>query len=127
VDPKPIIRIVLALASCVAGADFPDARQREHHYDDLFTAFDVWCVGLSNESFKHVDDDEAWYRIHLERSLRPHDAFELQDDPEVYEETKHSRGTLRRRMAPLTTDDAAHHAIHLIRIQLLDFSMAILV
>jgi len=113
VDPKPVIRIVLALASLVTGVDFPDARLCEHNYDDLFTAFDVWCAGLSNESFKHVDDDEAWYRILLEHSLQPHDAFELQDDPKVDDETKHLRGTLRWRMAPLTTDDAAHHAIHL--------------
>ncbi len=113
VDPKPVIRMVLALASRVDGVAFPDARQREHDYGDSFTAFDVWCAGLSNESFKHVDDDEAWYRILLERSLRPHDGFELQDDPEVDKEAKQSRGAVRRRMAPLTTDDAAYHGIHL--------------
>ncbi len=105
--------MVLALASRVDGVAFPDARQREHDYGDSFTAFDVWCAGLSNESFKHVDDDEAWYRILLERSLRPHDGFELQDDPEVDKEAKQSRGAVRRRMAPLTTDDAAYHGIHL--------------
>src|SRR5260370_22900080 len=54
--PKPVIRIVLALASTEAGVNFPEQRGREHRYDDLFTAFDVWCAGLSNDPFRHIYD-----------------------------------------------------------------------
>jgi hypothetical protein len=115
VDPKPVIRIVFALAAVDAGVDFPEARQRDHHHDDSFTAFDVWCAGLGEKAFKHIDGDLRSYQLLLERSLRPHDAFELQDGgkgPE-HDETRRLRGSLRRRMAPLTTDKDAHHAIHL--------------
>jgi hypothetical protein len=119
VDPKPVIRIVFALAAVQAGVNFPNTRQREHHHPDKFTAFDVWCAGLGNKAFKHTDGDLASYRLLLERSLRPHDAFNLLDDskekgsegPE-HDETRRTRGSHRRRMAPLTTDIDAHHAIH---------------
>ncbi len=114
VDAKPVIRIVLALASTKAGVNFPEQRGREHHYDDPFTAFDVWCAGLSNDTFRHIDDDLASYQLLLERSLRSHDAFELLEDPKLDKETRQLRGSLRRRMAPLITDDHdAHQAIYL--------------
>ena len=119
VVPKPVIRIVFALAAREAGVNLRKAREREHHHYDKLTAFDVWCAGLGDKAFKHIDGDLASYRLLLERSLRPHDAFNLQDDgkgpkgPE-HDETRRLRGSLRRRMAPLTTDDDdAHHAIHL--------------
>ncbi len=111
--PKPVIRIVFALAAVEAGVVFPNTRQREHHHHDNFTAFDVWCAGLGDEAFKHIDGDLVSYRLLLERSLRPHDAFELPDDGKGHDETRLVRGSLRRRMAPLTTDNDAHHAIHL--------------
>jgi hypothetical protein len=114
VDAKPVIRIVLALASTKAGVNFPEQRGREHHYDDPFTAFDVWCAGLSNDTFRHIDDDLTSYQLLLERSLRSHDAFELLEDPKLDKETRELRGSLRRRMAPLITDEHnAHQAIYL--------------
>jgi hypothetical protein len=118
VVPKPVIRIVFALAALEAGVVFPNTRQREHHPPDDFTAFDVWCAGLGNKAFKHIDGDLASYRLLLERSLRPHDVFNLQDASKSpkgpkHDETRRLRGSHRRRMAPLTADDDAHHAIHL--------------
>lgn len=114
VIPKPVIRIVFALAADKAGVNFPTQSTREHHHHDKFTAFDVWCAGLGDETFKHIDDDLGSYRLLLERSLRPHDAFTLEGEKEGHAETKELRGALRRRMAPLsTTEDASHHAIHL--------------
>jgi len=115
VVPKPVIRIVFTLAAREAGVHFPQARRREYHHDK-FTAFDVWCAGLADETFKHIGTDLASYRLLLERSLRSHDAFKLEDelDGEGHDKTKHERVCLRRRMAPLTTaEDDAHHAIHL--------------
>ena len=114
VDPKPVIRIVFALASTDVGVNFPKERGCERHSEDGFTAFDVWCAGLSKDTFKHLDDDLASYQFLLERSLRAHDAFELVDDLKMDEETRRLRGSLRRRMAPLITDrDDAHHTIYL--------------
>ena len=114
VIPKPVIHMVFALASREAGVNFPEERGREHHHPDKFTSFDVWCAGLGKETFKHIDDDLASYRLLLERSFRPHDAFKLQGEGEGDDETRCLRGSLRRRMAPLTTtEDISHHAIHL--------------
>jgi hypothetical protein len=118
VVPKPVICIVFALAAVDAGVDFPNTRQRDDHHNDKLTAFDVWCAGLGDNTFKDIDADLASYRLLLERSLRPHDAFNLQYDgkgPEgqEHEETRRLRGFHRRRMAPLTTDNDAHHTIHL--------------
>lgn len=117
-NPKPVIRIVFALAAVDAGINFPKARQCDHRHNDEFTAFDVWCAGLGDKTFKHMDGDLASYRLLLERSLRSHDAFHLQDDgndPERldHDETRRLRGSHRRRMAPLSIDNDAHHAIHL--------------
>ena len=113
VVPKPVIRIVFALAALQAGVNFPEARQREHHHFDKFTAFDVWCAGLGDKAFKHIDTDLMSYRLLLERSLRSHDAFDLPKEGKGHDETRIVRGSLRRRMAPLTTDNDAHHSIHL--------------
>jgi hypothetical protein len=113
VVPKPIIRIVFALASREAGVTFPEPRGSPPHHSDEFTTFDVWIAGLSTAAYKHTGEDLESYQILLQRSLRPHDAFELNDDPEVDKETRHSRGSLRRRMAPLTITDPRHEEIHL--------------
>ena len=75
--------------------------------------------------FKHNGGDLSLYQLLLECSLWPHDAFVLKEDVTMDEETRHLRGSLRQRMAPLTTDDDAHHAIHLegVKINYLIFCM----
>lgn len=101
VIPKPVIRIVFALTSGEAGVTFSQVRGPELHRADPFTAFDVWFAGLSTATFKHIDEDLDSYRTLLERSVRPHDAFELLDDREADDETRYWRGSIRRNMAPL--------------------------
>jgi hypothetical protein len=110
--------MVLALASSEAGVNFPEAPERERHHGDRFTAFDVWIAGLSTASFRHIDDDLGAYQKLLDRSLQPHDAFELKRGDKNFfekldEETQKSRGTARRRMAPLTMTEDAHNCLHL--------------
>ncbi|KAI0299880.1 hypothetical protein BC826DRAFT_993889 [Russula brevipes] len=98
--PRPIIRMVFALAldeSC--GVRFPPAPTREkNHYDD-FTAFDVWCAGLSS------------YKLLLQRSLQSHDTFDLgeMDDNYMEDGTRKLRGFLRRRLAALTMSEPGHN------------------
>ncbi|KAM6503962.1 hypothetical protein JOM56_000905 [Amanita muscaria] len=101
---KPVIRVVFALASDEVGVTFPPARTVVHH-SDTFTTFDIWCAGISAETFKQIDEgDLDPYQFLLDRSLEPHDAFNLQgtDDPYLDEGTKVARGHQRRRMAALT-------------------------
>lgn len=114
VDPKPVIRIVFALATSDAGVNFPEARQRQHH-PDKFTSFDVWCAGLGNATYKNIgtSGDLASYRRLLERALRPHDGFEFLGDEEGDKKTRLLRESQRRMMAPLASDKASHHSIHL--------------
>ena len=54
----------------------------------------------------------AAYQTLLERSARPHDAFELMDDQVAGEEVKKLRVSRRRRMVPLTLSGPDHGAIH---------------
>ena len=113
VDLNPVIRLVFALAAINAGVDLPKARQCDHHHFDEFTALDVWCAGLGDTAFKHVDNDLRSYQLLLDRSLRPHDVFDLQDGGKSsgHDDARRLRGPFRRRVALLTTDNDAHHAI----------------
>jgi hypothetical protein len=101
VAPKPVIRLVFALASPEAGVVFRERVEHKSH-PDLFTTFDIWLAGLSTDTFGQIGGDLAAYQTLLERSVRPHDGFELMDDRVVGEKAKKLRGSRRRRMAPLT-------------------------
>jgi hypothetical protein len=101
--PKPIIRMVFALAldeEC--GVLFPSTPMLQQR--DNFTAFDIWCAGLSSDTFRHIGDDLASYRRLLELSLQFHDTFKLKETKDAYlkSETRAKRGLLRRTMAALT-------------------------
>jgi hypothetical protein len=113
VIPKPVIRLVFALASPQAGVVFRERANpnRKRHFNN-FTAFDIWLAGLSTDTFRQIGGDLGPYHILLERSLRPHDAFELTDDPLVGEKAKKLRKSRRQRVAPLAFSRPDHEAIH---------------
>jgi hypothetical protein len=120
VIPKPMIRLVFALASPKAGVVFrerakrsnPKRKTRSKSAFDNFTAFDIWLPGLSPDTFGQIGGDLAPYQILLERSLRPHDAFELIDDPLVGEKAKKLRKSRRRRVASLAFFGPDYEEIH---------------
>ena len=101
----PIIRVVLALTSQEHGVLFPNQRTREPHHPDRFTAFDVWCGGLSSDTFNYTGEDLEPYRVLLDRSLQPSDAFDLNGTnyPKVDPATKNKRELRRRKMAALVS------------------------
>jgi hypothetical protein len=109
--PKPVIRLVFALASPEASVVFRGGATRKSRPNE-FTAFDIWLAGLSADTFKQVGLDLEPYRTLLDRSVRPHDAFELLDEPLVGDGTKKLRGSRRRRVAPLMLPDLDHNSIH---------------
>jgi hypothetical protein len=111
--PRPIIRIVFALASPEAGVSFPLPPERPPHHPAMFTTFDVWCAGLSTKTFQQIGSDLESYRTLLDRSLKPHDVFELKeaDYRHLSNETKVERENLRRNMAPLIMF-SGHDGIH---------------
>jgi len=116
-SPRPVIRVVFALASPKSAVNFSNhQRTREPHYPDDFTAFDVWCAGLSDDTFRHIGDDVTPYKVLLERSLQPHDAFDLKEideQPAMKQDMKLMRGCRRRRMAALVMAEDAHSSTHL--------------
>jgi hypothetical protein len=111
--PRPIIRMVFALASQKSEVHFPEVSES----CNKFTSFDIWCAGLS--CFRSVNkDDLASYQVLLNRSLQPHDAFDFSEsvkDEYSYmdNKTRQARGFQLRRMAALTSDDDEHHWLHL--------------
>ncbi|KAH9959797.1 hypothetical protein BC827DRAFT_1211624 [Russula dissimulans] len=102
VNPKPAIRLVFALASPKPAVEFRERPEHQHHFD-RFATFDIWLAGLSCEMFRQIEEaDLQSYKTLLERSLMPHDAFELEDEPNIGNEARSARGPCRRRIAPLT-------------------------
>jgi hypothetical protein len=83
----------------------------ERKHDDDFTAFDVWCAGLSTATFNHIEGDEGSYKLLLQRSLQSHDTFDLgeMDDNYIDDQTRKRRGFLRRRLAALTMSEPGHN------------------
>ena len=100
---KPVIRMVFALASDSdrAGVLFPSRPKRGRSHVGKFTAFDIWCAGLM--SFKSIGGDFDAYTKLLDRSLYPHDTFNLDEttDRHLDDATKKSRAQGRQRMAAL--------------------------
>ena len=109
VNPTPVIRMVFALASPEPAVVFRN-RPTKRHYFDGFTAFDIWLAGLSDKTYRQIEaGDLVHYQTLLERSLAPHDAFELKD---VGKAAKRLRGARRRKMVPLVFPEHTHLSIH---------------
>ena len=102
-QPHPVIRVVFALASQENGVLFPPRRTLQPPRSDEFTAFDVWCGGLSSNTFNLVGKDLEPYRALLDRSLQPFDTFDLNETqyPKMDSASKKKRGFRRRKMAAL--------------------------
>jgi hypothetical protein len=111
--PLPLIRLVFALASEKAGVVFPPVASRKGR-PNKFTAYDIWCAGLSPETFRDTGNDLESYNFLLLRLLQPHEAFDLKEVKDQWrdEDTALARGGQRRRLAPLLLSGGAHNYIH---------------
>jgi hypothetical protein len=118
--PRPLIRMVLALGSDAASVliappheDDQDADSDDHH---PFTSFDIWCAGLSPDTFKNISPDLDLYRQLLRWSKRTKydDAIELRvtGDHHLDDVTRRQRELLRRRMTGLVMFDDDHRSSH---------------
>jgi hypothetical protein len=118
-SPRPIIRVVFALGSHEAGILIRGPRDSEsghdgsdsgHGSDDSdddnsdcqgdFTSFDIWCAGLSPDTFKDIGGDLAAYKVLLDRSVRTQvsEALDMSVYPYLSDETKAAILKARRRM-----------------------------
>jgi hypothetical protein len=114
-EPRPVIRMVLDLGCTTPGVLFPTAREHDRSTSDRFTSFDIWCAGLSEETYKDVEDDLASYQSLLRRSRRPywHGAFDPNEtdvghDPDARDTREFARG----RMVPLAGSGPGHYATY---------------
>ena len=103
--PLPVIRMVFALGSENPGVVFPEDRR----HNDAFTAYDIWCAGLSSDTFRDIGSDLRWYEALILRSMRRHDGFDVK---ETEEDIRNARERQRRRMVPLSAPDEANNFLH---------------
>src|SRR5580698_4580200 len=110
--------MVFALASDEGGVSFPPVLMRKSSCHQLegegYTAFNIWCAGLSENTFKGIGDDLTSYNVLLDCSVQSDNAFELQETNNMFldDEIKALRGCQRRRMAPSTMAKHDHLWIH---------------
>ena len=99
-NPRPVIRMVFALASSEAGVRLPPRRTR---HSDKFTSYDIWCAGLSPDSFHQTGPDLESYRKLLDHSRPSHYAFDVSETlpNQLSEATKIIVENTRRSMTPL--------------------------
>ena len=77
-------------------------RAKDEHHLDEFTAFDTWLAGLSDQTFKQIQDaDFGSYEKLLEHPLPPRETSDLRDDlVGLGDKARNSRQARRRRIAP---------------------------
>lgn len=115
-EQEPIIRMVLDFGSTAYGVLFPSAREHasDHPTSDRFTSFDIWCAGLSEGTYKDVEDDLASYQSLLRHSRRPywHGAFDSETDVGHDPDVRDMREFARGRMLPLAGSGPGHYATY---------------
>jgi len=110
--PLPVIRMVFALASKVS-ATKPQGSERSSprtHKSSLFTSYDVWCAGISPETFTFIQDDAPAYRKLLDRTrFRGHE-YDVSTNHEVKypEDVAKKKGDLLRLFNPLLEKGDEH-------------------
>ena len=65
----PVIRMAFTLGSGECGIKCPAHWQDKSDQTGKFTSYDIWCAGLSRDTFACVSDDLHWYEDLLRRSL----------------------------------------------------------
>ena len=104
--------MVFALASPEPAIVFRERAKAEHHLDE-FTAFDIWLAGLSDKTFKQIQDaDLGSYEKLLQHPFLPRDTIELKDGLGFGDKARNLRRARRQRMAPLTLPGTDQYGIH---------------
>ena len=100
------------LASVEPAMLFPD-QPTHHKHPNGFTAFDIWCAGLSLFN-NNTKDDLSLLESLLHHACLPRDEFKLDKtkDKHLDDKTKLAREGQRWGMAALTMLDVGHRWIH---------------
>ena len=105
VDPPPVLRMVLALASPEAAVAVPSIPTRQSARRDRtakFTAYEIWCAGASHETFAVVQADEDKVVADLLKLIR--DARDLSTQEHFSEPVQR----VLRQMQPLASTHRDH-------------------
>ncbi|KAA1476428.1 hypothetical protein DENSPDRAFT_510994 [Dentipellis sp. KUC8613] len=104
VKPLPVIRIVFALSSETPSVWFrenpvelmgEDEDGTADHVTPAFTAYDIWCAGVSDQTFKVVSPEQAcWYQKLVWRSRNEFTTWDRRGS------TAEKRKTVLRGMQP---------------------------
>ncbi|KAI0289435.1 hypothetical protein BC826DRAFT_1031818 [Russula brevipes] len=108
--PLPIIRMVFALGSNKCGIAI--APQPVRRRGGNFTAYDIWCAGMSAETFACVRANDQPSYVHLLlRSLQANQAYNLVDIPKMFTtpDSVINRGNARRSLRALAGPEPAHN------------------
>jgi len=108
-NPLPVIRMVFALASNVNSITVAPHPARRH--GDEFTAYDIWCAGMSPATFGCIGTDLPSYLLLLERSFQVNQAYDMVDVQAGHApgEVASKRGAARRQIRALAGSQKAHN------------------
>lgn len=115
-DPKPIIRIVFALAARRSNVELRKQPQRastrkkdETAGNAKFTAYDFWCAGATHETFKVIEpakkDVYAQLLLRTQNLSDPYKVVGMDSALPVAQE----RAAARRQMHPCVGKEVHHH------------------
>ena len=107
----PVIRMVFALAASASGVSFGRLTLAPSRSFGKYTAYDIWCAGLSPRTFGPMEEAEVpYYQSLLRRSQSTADIYDLWDDWRSLNDPtiKAQRIELRRKMNPATSTLPEH-------------------
>ncbi|EPQ56924.1 hypothetical protein GLOTRDRAFT_137401 [Gloeophyllum trabeum ATCC 11539] len=102
--PLPVIRMAFCLGSRRSGitivAPSPE-NDGSPEPPSQYTAYDIWCAGLSPETFPAIEKDDVklWKDV-ARPPLGVLEALEMRDDRYMTSEVRQARSDMRRRMMP---------------------------
>ena len=110
-QPRPIIRMVFALASKTSVAKYVHVDPPKYK-PGTFTAYDIWCAGTSSETFPVIGADASAYRGLLDRTRSRAQEYAVGAIHKVKypEQVEKARISLLRNCNPLLEKGDAHQS-----------------
>jgi hypothetical protein len=105
----------LAFKKSAVNLRIPQRRSRRTHKSRLFTSYDIWCAGISSETFPFIEDDAPAYRKLLDRTCFRGHEYDVSTKHEVHypKDAVKKRGDLIRRFNPLL-ETRHEHQLHFV-------------
>ncbi|KAI0737728.1 hypothetical protein C8Q80DRAFT_1348147 [Daedaleopsis nitida] len=99
-NPRPVLRVVFALASEQSAVATPPSRS-PRGTGDRFTVYDIWCAGAFHETFDVIHPEE-------EKIVRTH-LLNMRDSHDVFRRTNRTMWSALRQMLPCSSTEEDHY------------------